>query len=147
MELFPKLHSRAESKAQIESIEVGFEEEGFGFWALQPHGEEEIIGFAGLKSAPPEMPFSPAIEVGWRLARSHLGRGLATEAARAAIDFGFDEIGLDEIVAFTTPANTRSLAVMERLGMTRDPAGDFRHPFIDPDSPLSEHVLYRLRKR
>ncbi len=145
MEHFPALLSRAESAALIESIEAGFEEEGFGLWALQPHGEEEIIGFTGLKSVPPEMPFSPAIEVGWRLARSHWGKGLATEAARAAVEFGFGELGLDEIVAFTTRGNRRSRAVMERLGMQRDPAGDFRHPLIDPDSPLSEHVLYRLR--
>ena len=144
MEHFPGLLSRAESAALIASLEAGFEEEGFGLWAMQPRGEKEMVGFTGLKSVPPEMPFSPAIEVGWRLARSHWGRGLATEAARAALEFGFGELGLDEIVAFTTPANSRSRAVMERLGMKRDPTGDFRHPLIDPDSPHSEHVLYRL---
>jgi RimJ/RimL family protein N-acetyltransferase len=84
------------------------------------------------------------VEVGWRLARAHWGKGYATEAARAALAFGFEQVGLNEIVSFTVPANTRSIAVMERLGMTRNPADDFDHPSLPEGSPLRRHVLYRL---
>lgn len=90
-------------------------------------------------------PFTPAVEVGWRLARSQWGKGYATEAARAAVTYGFADLGLDEIVSFTTVGNLRSRAVMERLGMTHDPADDFDHPRIEADHPLRRHVLYRLR--
>jgi ribosomal-protein-alanine N-acetyltransferase len=98
--------------------------------------------------APPrfEAAFTPAVEVGWRLAVEAWGHGYATEAARAALAFGFEERGLDEIVSFTTPANVRSRAVMERIGMTRDPADDFDHPNLPPESPLRRHVLYRLSR-
>ena len=86
----------------------------------------------------------PAIEVAWRLARTYWGRGYATEAARAALDYGFEKLGLTEIVSLTVPANWRSRRVMERLGMTRAPEDDFDHPRL-PESPLKCHVLYRLR--
>ena len=93
-----------------------------------------------------EAHFTPAVEVGWRLAAEHWSRGYATEAARAALDYGFTTAGLDEIVSFTVPANSRSRAVMERLGMTHDPADDFDHPRIEPGHPLRRHVLYRKRR-
>ena len=83
-------------------------------------------------------------EIGWTLARRHWGHGYATEAARAALAFGFDSLALPEIVSFTVPGNTRSRALMERLGMTRDPADDFDHPSIPDGHPLRRHVLYRL---
>jgi RimJ/RimL family protein N-acetyltransferase len=83
--------------------------------------------------------------VGWRLARSAWGRGLATEAAREALRVAFDEVGLPEVVAMTSVVNTPSRAVMERLGMTRDPADDFEHPGVPPGHPLRPHVLYRIR--
>ena len=89
--------------------------------------------------------FTPAVEVGWRLAAGHWGHGYATEAAREAVSYGFDEAGLDEIVSFTVPANVRSRRVMERLGMTRDPAEDFDHPVVPAGHSLRRHVLYRLR--
>ena len=90
------------------------------------------------------MPFAPAVEIGWRLARPFWRRGLAAEGARAAIDFGFGSLGLAEIVAYTYQGNARSRALMERLGMARDPAEDFLHPALDPGEPLAPHVLYRL---
>jgi RimJ/RimL family protein N-acetyltransferase len=84
--------------------------------------------------------------VGWRLARGHWGRGYATEAARAAVAFGFEELALDEIVSFTSPLNEPSWRVMERLGMTHDPADDFEHPRVPAGHPLRPHVLYRLSR-
>lgn len=146
MEHFPATLSRGESETLIARSEECFERLGFGLWALQLRGEGSMAGFVGLNPVPDEMPFSPAVEIGWRLARSHWSRGFATEAARAAVDFGFERIGLDELVSFTTTTNSRSRAVMERLGMSRDPAEDFVHPTLPVDSPQSPHVLYRLRR-
>ena len=106
------------------------------------------IGVVGLSHVRFALPFAPAVEAAWRLARAHWGKGYAAEAARAAIDDGFGRLGLDEIVAFTVPANKASRRVMERLGMTRDPAEDFDfdHPRLPPGHPLRRHVLYRLRR-
>jgi RimJ/RimL family protein N-acetyltransferase len=105
---------------------------------------EEFIGFAGLAVPEFEAHFTPAVEIGWRLARSAWGKGYATEAARAALDFGFEEVGLAEVVSFTVPANRRSRAVMERIGMSRDPQDDFDHPGLPVGHPQRPHVLYRL---
>ena len=100
MEHFPSTHTSTESALLIERMEAGFERDGFGLWAVEPRGESASVGFVGLNPVPDEMPFAPAVEVGWRLARSHWGRGIATEAARAAVEFGFSEVGLEEIVSF-----------------------------------------------
>jgi len=113
-------------------------------WAVGVTGGPPYIGFVGLNTARFDAPFTPAVEVGWRLARDHWGHGYASEAARAAIAFGFDELRLGEIVSFTASANERSRRVMERLGMTRDPLEDFEHPKV-PDR-LNPHVLYRLTR-
>jgi RimJ/RimL family protein N-acetyltransferase len=98
----------------------------------------------GLAVPPWTAPFTPCVEIGWRLARAHWGRGYAQEAAAAALDHGFGVLGLDEIVSFTVPANHRSRAVMERLGMRRSAADDFDHPRVPPGHPLRRHVLYRI---
>jgi RimJ/RimL family protein N-acetyltransferase len=103
-----------------------------------------FVGFVGLQHVNFEAPFAPAVEIGWRLARSAWGHGYATEAALATLEFGFEALELREIVACTTPANLRSRAVMERLGMTRDPREDFDHPEVAAGHPLCRHVLYRL---
>jgi len=144
MEFFPAPLSREESDALITRIEAGFDRHGFGLWALEVRETGQLIGFTGL--APPEFEahFTPAVEVGWRLAAPAWGRGYATEAARAAIAFGFERAGLEEIVSMTSALNERSRAVMERLGMSRDPADDFDHPGIPAGHPLRRHVLYRL---
>jgi RimJ/RimL family protein N-acetyltransferase len=97
----------------------------------------------GLHRVRPELPCAPAVEVGWRLHPDQWGQGYATEAASASLRFGFDEADLEEIVAFTTTLNTRSQAVMERIGMVHDPEGDFDHPSVPKGSPLRRHVLYR----
>lgn len=124
-------------------------ERGFGWWAAEAPGVAPFIGFIGLSVPDFGAHFLPpghrVVEIGWRLARPFWGRGYATEGAREALRFGFDDLGLPEIVAFTTTTNLRSQAVMRRLGMTRDPADDFDHPKLPQGHRLQRHVLYRLR--
>ena len=146
MEFFPAMLSPTETKAAIARVEAGFGQNGFGLWAVELRESEEFIGFVGLAVPGFEAHFTPCVEVGWRLAAGHWGRGLATEAARTAIRHGFDELQLNEIVAFTVPANVRSRRVMEKPGMTHDPRGDFDHPMIAEGHPFRRHVLYRLQR-
>lgn len=146
MEFFPRPLDRRESDELVERVEAGFEREGFGLWAVEVRGTGEFVGFAGLNRVGFEARFTPAVEVGWRLARGAWGKGYATEAGGAALSFGFERVGLTEIVSFTTAANRRSRAVMERLGMTRDPVEDFEHPSLPPGHPQRPHVLYRATK-
>lgn len=145
MEHFPARLSREESDALVQRFEAGFDARGFGVWALEVAATGQFIGFCGLNVPSFEAPFTPAVEVGWRLARPYWGQGYATESARAALTFGFEHVGLDDVVSFTTRANERSQAVMRRLGMTHDPADDFEHPRLAPGHPQRPHVLYRLR--
>ncbi len=144
MEHFPSTLNRTESDAFADRIEAGFDERGYGLWAVELPGEASFIGFVGLALHDFPAHFTPAVEIGWRLARDHWGRGLATEAARTAIADGFERVGLSEIVSFTAMVNTRSVAVMQRLGMTHDPADDFDHPRLPVGHRLRRHVLYRL---
>ncbi|MGC1164473.1 MAG: GNAT family N-acetyltransferase [Solirubrobacterales bacterium] len=143
MEYFPEALTGEQSDRLIERIEAEFERSGHGLWALETRAGGEFIGFTGLAAVPFQAHFTPAVEIGWRLSRAAWGRGYATEAAGAALAFGFDEAGLGEIVSFAVPGNLRSRAVMERIGMERDPAGDFDHPRLPPGHPLARHVLYR----
>ncbi len=144
MRHFPRPLTRAESDDLADRIASRMAERGWGSFAVEVKGGEPFIGFVGPNVPSYEIPCGPCVEIGWRLARAAWGRGYATEAARAAIDFAFGRLGLDEIVSFTVTANTRSRAVMERLGMTRDPADDFDHPLIEAGHPMRRHVLYRL---
>lgn len=144
MEHFPARLTREQSDALIASFEARFEEDGFGFWALETLDAGRFLGFTGLSAVRFPAPFAPAVEIGWRLARPAWGKGYATEAARRALRFAFEERGLDEVVAFTAVANARSRAVMERIGMTRDPADDFDHPLVEDGHRLRRHVLYRI---
>lgn len=139
MEHFPAHLTRHQSDVSVQRIRDHFDREGFGLWALEIPGVAPFIGFTGL--ARPG--FIPGVEIGWRLAHAYWGAGYATEAARAAVSFGFGELGLDEIVAMVVPANVRSQRVMARLGMVRDPDGDFDHPRI-PEGPARRHWLFRL---
>jgi RimJ/RimL family protein N-acetyltransferase len=118
---------------------------GFGQWVVELPGAAGFVGIVGLAVVPYAAHFTPAVEIAWRLARSVWGRGYATEAARAALDYGFGVLGLDEIVSVTVPQNWRSRRVMERLGMTRESEDDFDHPNV-PEGPLKRCVLYRLRR-
>jgi RimJ/RimL family protein N-acetyltransferase len=146
MEYFPSALDRTESDAFADRIQAGFIANGYGLWAVELPGEAEFIGYVGLAPANFEAHFTPAVEVGWRLARNHWGRGLASEAARAAVADGFNRVALAEIVSFTVPANTRSVRVMERLGMTHDRNDDFDHPRLPVGHRLRRHVLYRIKR-
>jgi ribosomal-protein-alanine N-acetyltransferase len=144
MEHFQAPLSRAESDAMVTRIEENFTRRGYSLWALEVRATGEFIGFTGLERPSFEAAFTPAVEVGWRLARPAWGHGYATEAARAAVAYAFTELHLAEVVSFTATTNLRSQAVMRRLGMTRDLADDFDHPRLPPGSPLRRHVLFRL---
>jgi RimJ/RimL family protein N-acetyltransferase len=147
MEFLPKPLDRAESDARAARICDHFARRGFGLWAVEVREIADFVGFVGLSVSEFEAHFTPCVEVGWRLAREHWGLGYATEAARAALDFGFQCLALEEIVSSTVPANWRSRAVMERIGMTRTPADDFDHPALPEGHPLRRHVLYRATAR
>lgn len=140
MEHFPAPLTPEQSDAMVDRIEAGFDERGFGRWALEHEGR--FVGFAGLGDLAFDPPFEHRFEVGWRLAADAWGRGLATEAARAALADGFTRVGLPEVVSFTAATNVRSERVMQRLGMRPD--GTFDHPNVPVGSPLRRHVLYRL---
>ncbi len=146
MEHFPARLTRDESDAFVDRIETGFAEHGFGLWAVEVQATGEFIGFTGLAVPSFDAPFTPAVEVGWRLARPAWGHGYASEAARRALDAGFDDYGLSEVVSFTSATNVRSQAVMRRTGMTHDPADDFDHPRLPPGDRLRRHVLYRAAR-
>jgi RimJ/RimL family protein N-acetyltransferase len=146
MRYFPAPPSREESDALAERAGRQIEEEGWGLWAVEVAGVAAFIGFVGLAAPSFEAHFTPAVEVGWRLAREHWRRGYATEAAGAALAYGFRQLDLAEIVSFTSPLNEPSWRVMERLGMSHDPADDFEHPRVQVGHPLRPHVLYRLSR-
>ena len=129
----------------IARIESHFDQHGFGLWAVESKDCGDLLGFTGLSCPTFETRFTPCVEVGWRLSRQAWGRGHATEAARAALTYGFRQAALQEIVSFTVPANKRSIAVMERIGMSRDLDGDFDHPKVPDGHALKKHVLYRLK--
>jgi RimJ/RimL family protein N-acetyltransferase len=146
MEHFPATMSREASDSFVERIERHWDEHGWGLWAIEVPGVAPFVGYVGLW--PADYVADGMVEVGWRLARAHWGHGYATEAARESLRVGFEEVGLDEIVSFTVPQNVRSRRVMERIGLVRDPAGDFDHPRVDPIAcpHLVPHVFYRLTR-
>jgi RimJ/RimL family protein N-acetyltransferase len=146
MEYLRPVDSRAASDAIAAQVRAHFDRHGFGFWIVERTDGAAVIGVVGLAHVGFVAPFTPAIEIGWRLAPAQWGRGYAAEAAAAALDDGFGRLDLDEIVAFTVPANQRSQRLMARLGMTRDPEDDFDHPRVPPSDPLRRHVLYRIRR-
>ncbi len=143
MEFLPGVLTRDQSDAMVRRLKDHMTAHGFGFWALEVLGGPSFIGLAGLAVVTFDAPFAPAVEVGWRLARDQWGSGYATEAARAALDYAFERLSLDEVAAFTVPTNVRSRAVMERLHMTHDPRDDFDHPGLSEGDSLRRHVLYR----
>lgn len=142
MEFFPAPLDRSASDAMAERCQAIISERGWGFWAVELKQTNDFIGFVGLHIPSAELPFSPCVEVGWRLAFQHWGKGLATEAARGAVGVGFERLTLPEIVSFTAVRNVRSRAVMARLGMRK--ADTFEHPAIPVGSALRQHCLYRL---
>ncbi len=144
MEHFPAPLSRAESDAMIDREHGRIAERGWGLWAVEVVAERTFIGFVGLSVAPFEQSWTPATEIGWRLARAAWGYGYATEAARAVLAHAFDTLGLDEVVSFTATTNTPSEAVMRRIGLVLHPASPFDHPSLESGHRLERHVLYHL---
>ena len=138
--------SREESDALADRIEAHFDRHGYGLWAVEVPGTAPFVGFVGLVVARLEAHFTPCVEIGWRLDAGHWDRGYATEAARAALQFGFLSLRLEEIVSYTSAENVRSRRVMERIGMTRSPRDDFNHPVLPEGHPRRRHVLYRIRR-
>lgn len=139
--------SRQQSDAFVARIEAHFAQHGYGHWAVEICGVAPFAGFIGLSTPRFEAHFQPCVEIGWRLGAEHWGHGYATEGARAVLAFGFDVLRLEEMVSFTVPANVRSRRVMEKIGMTYDPADDFDHPLLPEGHPLRHHVLYRISLR
>lgn len=136
--------SREASNAYADRVAGDLDRRGWGLWAVEVTGQVPFAGYVGLSVPTFAAPFQPAVEVGWRLGRGQWGQGYATEAATAALSHAFGPVGLTEVVSFTVPANTASRRVMDRLGMTHNPADDFDHPVLPVDSPLRRHVLYRV---
>jgi RimJ/RimL family protein N-acetyltransferase len=146
MEFMPGLLDDDASDALAARIQRHFDRHGFGPFALELRSTGDFIGFTGVFVPEFDAPFTPAFEIGWRLAHQHWGRGYATEAARETLRFAFEDLNLTELVSFTVPANQRSRSVMERLGMHHDVTDDFEHPRLPPGHPLRPHVLYRLSR-
>jgi RimJ/RimL family protein N-acetyltransferase/MOSC domain-containing protein YiiM len=146
MEFLPSVQDRARSDSLVDRIEAGFAAHGFGLWAVQRRDTGEFVGFCGLHVMDDDRPLAGQVEVGWRLARSAWGQGLATEAARAALGHGFGTAGLVEVMSMTARINVRSWRVMERLGMLRDRSADFDHPMLPRGDPLRRHVVHRIAR-
>lgn len=146
VEFLPGPLTRAQSDALLLRLEQHFDKHGFGLWAVELPGQVPLIGWVGLLVPRFETAFTPCVEVGWRLFPAFWGQGYATEGARLALRYGFETLGLPEILSFTVPANLRSRRVMERLGMCHDEAGAFEHPLMPEGHALRPHVLYRLSR-
>lgn len=144
MEYFPSILNRAASDALADRCEAHIAVNGWGLWATELNTTGEFIGYVGLSSPRPELPFSPAVEIGWRLAAQHWGHGFATEAAKGALRVAYESLELSEIVSFTSVGNLRSRAVMTRLGMKETKT--FDHPNILAGNSLRQHCLYRLSR-
>jgi RimJ/RimL family protein N-acetyltransferase len=147
MEFFPAVLTKVESDVLIERCKQHFDTHGFAFWALELKETGDFIGFTGLMIPNFRSHFTPCVEIGWRVAFPFWNKGFATEAAFAVLQFAFEKIDLQEIVSFTTSQNLASRRVMEKIGMTRNPADDFEHPKLPKSHPLSKHVLYRISKK
>ncbi|PIS01588.1 MAG: GNAT family N-acetyltransferase [Chlamydiae bacterium CG10_big_fil_rev_8_21_14_0_10_35_9] len=145
MEYFPLILSKKESDSLAEKIQKELKEKEYGFWAVEVIGLAPFIGFVGLHYPDFKAPFTPCVEIGWRLAYEQWGKGYAFEAASKVIDYAFNTLNLQELVSFTTVKNKRSRKLMEKLGMTHNPSDDFAHPKLQKNHPLCPHVLYRKR--
>lgn len=145
MEFFPSTYTRERAQGSAATLRERLERDGYGWWILEIKGGASFAGVIALQDVPFEAHFTPALEIGWRLPYDHWGHGYATEAARATLAFAFSELQRHEVVAMTAAINERSRRVMERLGMTRDPADDFEHPAVACGHPIRPHVLYRIK--
>lgn len=146
MEFYPATLGREQSDASVKRFQQGLDENGFGLYAAEVKSTRSFIGYVGFAKAEFPAAFTPAVEIGWRLAFDSWGMGYATEAAKACVAHGFSGLGFDELVSFTTKDNRKSIAVMERIGMSRNPDDDFENPDLPAGHPQRPHVLYRIRK-
>lgn len=142
MKYFPAPLSRAESDAQASRIRQFMHQHGWGLWAVEVKQQAAFIGFVGLSVPGDDLPCSPCVEIGWRLAKEYWGKGYASEAAHGSLDVAFNTLKLLEVVSFTAEINLPSRRVMERIGMTFS-GETFEHPRLPPGDPLRTHVLYR----
>ncbi|MDN6275948.1 MAG: GNAT family N-acetyltransferase [Psychrobacter sp.] len=145
MAYFPKHLSLDESKALAMKLQSIIEGKGWGLWAVALKDSDAFIGFVGLHEREDSLPFSPCVEIAWRLSKIYWGYGYATEAANAAVNFAFETLKLDEIVSFTACVNAKSQLVMERLNMV-NMQNNFYHPALEPDHELAEHVFYKMTR-
>lgn len=145
MEFFPSTFSKEQSNSIARRYIEKMEDKGWGIWAVTAKDVSDFIGMIGLNQIEFSAPFTPAVEVAWRLDSNYWGFGYAPEGATACLEFGFNTLKLEEIVAFTYVNNFRSQKVMEKIGMHHDPEGDFDHPRIEESSPVRKQVLYRLK--
>lgn len=146
MKYYPSVLQPEESSAMASKLEALITEKGWGFWAVELKNGNEFIGFVGLHEPNYDLPVTPCVEIGWRLAQQYWGHGYATEAGKAALALAFGELNLTEVYSFTSVQNRKSQAVMERLGMYNT-GGNFAHPMIPENNPLREHVLYKIDKQ
>lgn len=144
MEFFPSTLSRKESDDLSKIISNKLKRQSWGLWAVNVPHIANFIGFIGLTEPSFKAHFTPAVEIGWRLAFEHWGKGYATEGAKAVLEYGFQKLMLNQIVSFTATQNTRSQRIMEKIGMHHNPKDDFDHPKLPKGHPLRRHVLYRL---
>lgn len=145
MRYFPSVLTEEQSRSLADRCRALINQRGWGFWAVEVKASNEFAGFIGLHVPSADLPFSPCVEVGWRLARDFWGKGFATEGAQAALDFAFQELSLSEVVSFTALSNKRSEKLMQRLGMVRD-ENTFDHPGLPEGHALRQHVLYRKKQ-
>ena len=145
MRYYPGVLSAKESNAMAQKMERLIHKQGWGFWAVEKRDDQRFIGFVGLNKPAYELPVTPCVEIGWRLAKEYWGCGYASEAAKACLNVAFNRLNLSDVYSFTSLTNTKSQAVMQRLGMTNTHA-NFEHPMIPENHPLREHVLYRIAK-
>jgi RimJ/RimL family protein N-acetyltransferase len=145
MRFFPGTQTREQSDRSIAIWAAELEERGWSNWAVEQVSDSSFIGFVGLSVPKRALPFMPCVEIGYRLAKEHWGKGFATEAGKEALRFGFEKLQLTEVVSFTAKLNLPSQAVMQRLGML-NANEDFEHPALPEGSPLRPHCLYRLRR-
>jgi RimJ/RimL family protein N-acetyltransferase len=146
MEFMPGVLTEQETKASVQKMDAEFDEHGFGRFACELKETGELIGYVGLSVPTDKLAFAPCAEISWRLGSHYWGHGYATEAAQAVLYEAFTQYNLPEVFSWTVPANTRSIRVMEKLGMTHDRKNDFNHPRLPADHPLNFHVVYRITK-
>lgn len=152
MQFFPNISTLDETKSLIADIENHFTQYGFGLFAVERKDTREFIGFVGLNKVRFNIPTlldeqEPIIEIGWRLSDKHWGHGFAPEAGKRVLKGAFEEFGLKKVVSFTAKLNTKSIRVMEKIGLKHHPEYDFYHPNLSNESDLKPHVLYQLSRQ